>query len=129
MNFGLNLWNKIFYSMFGFIVILFMTPSGHSWIINKIKFFLVQTGSIFLYPKLSITWPTKERIKEKYVGWMFSSINSDLQTDRMLEFHLHWAEKNPWNTKRFQLPRYSSNRIRKTQIEHLNIICQNLIGL
>jgi hypothetical protein len=22
--------------MFGFIVILFMTPSGHSWIINKI---------------------------------------------------------------------------------------------
>ena len=23
--------------MFGFIVILFMTPSGHSWIINKIN--------------------------------------------------------------------------------------------
>ena len=25
--------------MFGFIVILFMTPSGHSWIINKIFLF------------------------------------------------------------------------------------------
>ena len=37
MNFGLNLRNRVFGRMFGFIVILFMTPSGHSWIINKIR--------------------------------------------------------------------------------------------
>ena len=37
MNFGLNLWNKVFGRMFGFIVILFMTPSGHPWIINEIQ--------------------------------------------------------------------------------------------
>ena len=37
MNFGLNLWNKVFCRMFGLIVILFMTLSGHPWIINKMK--------------------------------------------------------------------------------------------
>jgi hypothetical protein len=36
MNFALNLWNKVFCRMFGLSVILFMTLSGHSWIINKI---------------------------------------------------------------------------------------------
>ena len=36
--------------MFGFIVILFMTPSGHSWIINKITsktYFACRTFLIF----------------------------------------------------------------------------------
>ena len=35
MNFGLNLWNKVFGRMFGFIMMLIMTLSGHPWIINK----------------------------------------------------------------------------------------------
>ena len=38
MNFGLNLWNKVFGRMFGLTVMLTMTLSGHSWIINKIRY-------------------------------------------------------------------------------------------
>ena len=44
-----------------------------------------------------------------------------LEMSRVLEFHLQWGEifsDGDWF--------YSSNRIRKTQNEHLNIVCQNL---
>ena len=36
MNFGLILWNKVFGRTYGLTVNRSISPSGHSWIINKI---------------------------------------------------------------------------------------------
>ena len=51
MNFGLNLWNKVFGRMFGFIVMLIMTLSGHPWIINKMRNLQEQVKKVFCYQK------------------------------------------------------------------------------
>ena len=51
MNFGLNLWKKVFCRMFVLSVILFRTPSGHSWIINKV----VVEQRIWLWNHISCT--------------------------------------------------------------------------
>ena len=46
--------------MFGFIVILFMTPSGHPWIINKmLKIFLICQ----VREKLKVWWKNSQKTK------------------------------------------------------------------
>ena len=56
--------------------------------------------------------------KKKYEEKIF--LHRALEMSRVLELHLQWGEifsDGDWF--------YSSNKIRKTQNEHLNIVCQN----
>ena len=58
--------------MFGFIVILFMTPSGHSWIINK----MIPTKNVVRVPgRISVVGSMEFDRKETSFDLEFLAVN------------------------------------------------------
>ena len=82
MNFGLNLWNKVFCRMFGLIVMLIMTLSGHPWLIIR-WWSKRKTLSNDRNSKLHIViW------QKNCFSWILSACSSGLRFSKNLQINL-----------------------------------------